>query len=135
MITTTRIGLPAHGLLGLLLCSAETRADEIGSSFIEGLIGAQLVFEGEVVDVRYRPSTASAGDPLRIPHTFVTDRVDRVYKGSLADDGRAGSVDTLTLRFIGGEGTDDEYLMASGLPLFDIGDRDVLMVAGNGESI
>lgn len=124
-----------RGLLGLILLAAglpgSLHADEIGSSFIAGLIRAQLVFEGEVVAVRYRLSTPTAAEPAAIPHTFVTYRIDHIYKGSV--DGGARS--EVTLRFVGGQGANDAYLLASGLPLFDVGDHDVLLAAGNGEAI
>ena len=123
------------GLLALSLFAANVAADEIGSSFIAGLIDAELVFEGEVIGVNYKLSTPTAADPATIQHTFVTYRINRVYKGAVASDARTDTADEITLRFLGGEGTNDEYLMASGVPLFDVGDHDVLMVAGNGDSI
>ena len=131
----TRIRLFAHWFLGLILIAGGASADEAGSSFIEGLIKAQLVFEGEVVDVKYRSSTPTAGDRAAIPHTFVTYRIDRIYKGSVANNTRSEPPATVTLRFIGGEGVNDEYTTVNGQPLFDVGDRDLLMAVGNGENI
>jgi hypothetical protein len=131
----TRIRFFTPWLLGLILIAGSASADEVGSSFIEGLIKAQLVFEGEVVDVRYRLSTPTAVNRAAIPHTFVTYRIDHVYKGSVADNTRSETPATVTLRFIGGEGVNDEYMTVSGQPLFDVGDHDLLMAVGNGENI
>lgn len=87
---------------------------------------AELIFVGQVERIEYR----TAGDPVRkmsvIPHTFVTLRIVRVLHG------RAETRDRITLRFIGGPRPDSTVLLPSHVPLFDIGDRDILFVTGNG---
>lgn len=130
-----RIRFFTQWLLGLILIAGNASADEVGSSFIEGLIRAQLVFEGEVIDVKYRLSTPTTGNRAAIPHTFVTYRIDHTYKGSVANNTRSEIPTTVTLRFIGGEGANDEYMTVSGQPLFDVGDHDLLMTVGNGKNI
>ena len=118
-------------------------ADSLGSSFTEGLITADFIFKGEVVDVSYRNSTPARATESALPHTFVTYRIDQIFKGSIAlpdptSDGRDDppeTPDTLTLRFLGGSAGDDDYMLVSGTPLFDVGDTDVLMVGGNGHKI
>lgn len=86
---------------------------------------AEVIFQGVVEAVGYR-SSVSEETGGGIPHTFVSYRVDSLYKG------RPATQDRLTLRFVGGEGEGSRILMASGVPLFDVGDRDILFVSGNG---
>jgi hypothetical protein len=88
---------------------------------------AELVFEGVVERVDYAFSDDQGGARPRVPHTFVTYHIDRVVRGQAPGD-------TITLRFIGGRGEQAKFLMVSELPLFDVGDRDVLLVTGNGRS-
>lgn len=105
------------------------------SVFEAALIRSELVFEGEVIDVGYAHSTPPVGARHRaLAHTFVTYRVDRIYRGWIADTGRDGS-EFFTLRFMGGVEGDDEYTYVSTIPLFDVGDQDLLMVQGNGRGI
>lgn len=88
---------------------------------------AELVFQGQVVDIQYVQSTPR-GDQVGLPHTFVTYRVDSVLKGTSAGE-------TVTLRFLGGLDPSGKYLRASISPQFDLGDTDILFVKGNGSSI
>jgi len=85
---------------------------------------ADLVFHGEVISVEHRMSEASDDRPDPSPHTFVTYHVTKVMKGHV--DG-----DTITLRFLGGPIDSDRYFKLAGVPLFDKGDEDVLMVKDN----
>lgn len=85
---------------------------------------ADMVFVGTVDRVEYRMS-GEKGDEQRIPHTFVTYNVEKVLQGK-ADDKQ------VTLRFIGGRGEKSAFLSVSNQPMFDAGDRDLLMVADNG---
>jgi hypothetical protein len=116
-----------------------------------------LIFKGEVTKVEYRNSEAvplldptgtpiyEDGNPLyvdgsRLPHTFVTFSVETIYKGSLAS-----RVPEVILRFEGGqsdvpdpnevgpggEPLYNDFLLVSGVPLFDLNDRDFLFVKGN----
>jgi hypothetical protein len=90
---------------------------------------AELVFEGRVVDVTYAPSLPAGPGQRPVAHTFVTYAVDSLLSGT-----NPGS--TVTLRFVGGQDPETHhYLQASIVPQFDVGDRDVLFVAGNGESM
>ena len=87
--------------------------------------GAELIFAGRVVEIRYAASTPSGGSPS-LPHTFVRYQVDEVLHGTHRDP-------YVTLRFFGGwDPASGRYLRVSGVPQFDLGDRDVLFVAGNG---
>ncbi len=85
---------------------------------------SELVFKGTITGIRYRNSNEG------IQHTFVTYRVDDVLKG-------AYGAKTVTLRFIGGvekKGTVVRTLIASNAPAFGVGQQDLLMMKGNGES-
>jgi len=86
-----------------------------------------MVFIGEVVRIDYRMSRASADGLPALPHTFVTYVVHECYTGC-----RPG--DEVTLRFVGGPDERGLVLLASGVPLFDVGDTDLLFVADNGRS-
>ena len=111
---------------------------------------ADFVFKGIVVNVEYRSSESvplldptgrpifdEYGNPVyadgsNMPHTFVTYRVEQVYKGP------PQSPTELTLRFEGGasDNRDPEersYLFVEMYPLFKVGDRDILFVEGNTE--
>src|SRR5690242_1615981 len=63
-------------------------------SLFESVAAADLVFEGVVEQVAYRLSDRSAPDEAAIPHTFVTFKVQRAFKGRAPDGGR------MTLRFL-----------------------------------
>lgn len=85
---------------------------------------ADLVFEGTVASVNYRTSSPARG-AVTTPFTFVSYNVSRVLKGRVS--GRQ-----VTLRFEGGMQNDGRHVVhTSGMPLFDIGDRDILYVQGN----
>jgi hypothetical protein len=87
---------------------------------------SDLVFVGTVTDVSYAPSLEQRNGQ-GIPHTFVTYEVEKVLQGTAEDK-------DVTLRFIGGRGEEASFLAVSDMPMFDKGDRDVLMVSANGTS-
>jgi hypothetical protein len=90
---------------------------------------ADLVFRGVVLDIQYALSEPTGPESVRIPHTFVTYRVDDVLLGPHPGH-------TLTLRFIGGlDETRLRYLVASNAPQFDLEDEDMLFVTGNTKSL
>ena len=109
------------------LCgTAGAAAPEFDGSLREQVAKSDLVFVGNVVDVAY--ATSQPGREGRgVPHTFVTYEVERVLQGEAPGK-------EVTLRFVGGRGEKSAFLAVSGLPMFDLGDRDVLMVADNGLS-
>jgi hypothetical protein len=90
----------------------------------ERVRAAELIVEGTVVAVETRLSDADAASPFPIPHTFVRYRVERVLKGAVENG-------EITLRFVGGPIDRDRFLTLSGAPLFDVGDRDVLLAQSN----
>ncbi|MFK7886079.1 MAG: hypothetical protein AB8G16_04365 [Gammaproteobacteria bacterium] len=81
---------------------------------------ADLVFLGTVKRVDYAPSEGRTA----IPHTFVTYEVERVLHGEAKEK-------FVTLRFLGGWDGKEDFLHYDGAPLFDVGERDILMVANN----
>jgi hypothetical protein len=87
---------------------------------------ADLIFAGVVADVQYRNSDISGPDDVALPHTFVTFAVENVLKGSVANGSH------ITLRFEGGRAGQNKAMLVPGIPLFDVGDRDILFVKGNG---
>lgn len=87
---------------------------------------SQFVAHTRVAQVDYRLSTASPGAPGRLPYTLVTFEVVTPLAGT-----HPGS--TVTLRFAGGPDGQGRVLNVSDYPVFQVGDEDVLFVAGNGE--
>lgn len=80
---------------------------------------------GRVVEIAYRES--QAGEGLMVaPHSFVTYRLEQVLRGEVT--GR-----TLTLRFMGGwDPSTGRVALSPGAPMFQVGDRDILLITGNG---
>jgi hypothetical protein len=87
---------------------------------------ADLIFKGEVVRVESRLSDRKTSSDLAVPHTFVTFSIDRLFKGSSTDG------DYITLRFQGGASRDGRFFHIDGMPIFQVGDQDVLFVKANG---
>lgn len=145
----------------LMVLGAGTRftlASEEDEAFRESVRAAELIFKGHVLSVEYRnskptplldPNThepvidPNTGEPILVdgsdlPHTFVTYRIDRIYKGKVP----IGSPDpcNVTLRVQGGlymphDPNNPEILWVSDTPHFDVGDRDVLLAKGNTSAI
>lgn len=86
---------------------------------------AQLILQGVVTDVAYKNSEATTPGEARIPHTFVTFAIEQTFKGSAAKGGH------ITLRFEGGPDGTGRAMLVPGMPMFDIGDRDILFVSHN----
>ncbi len=84
---------------------------------------ADYIFQGVVTKVEYQVPEQQP----HIPHTFVTFRVEKFIEGGLKQE-------FVTLRFVGGPDNKGRFLLASGIPLFDVGDRDILLVRDNGKS-
>jgi hypothetical protein len=88
---------------------------------------AHAAFVGEVVGIELADVPLKGRGPM--PHTFVTYRVDHAVKGGTPGE-------EVTLRFLGGAAADGvRSLSVSGIPEFDLGDRDLLFVGDdNGRS-
>jgi hypothetical protein len=89
---------------------------------------ADFIFQGVVTNVEYRMSDPSPQGVAQIPHTFVTFKVERLLKGQ-------GNPESITLRFLGGDEGDGKIMTVSHMPLFDVGDRDILLVRRNGKAM
>ena len=86
---------------------------------------AQLILQGVVTNVEYKNSEATSPGQVRLPHTFVTFAIEQTFKGSAANGGH------ITLRFEGGPDGTGKAMLIPGMPMFDIGDRDILFVSHN----
>jgi len=96
-----------------------------GRSVKDILAQCELAFSGSVENIEYALSEPTGPDGVRIPHTFVTYRVDEVLAGEAANG-------WVTLRFVGGLDPETmRYMSSSRTPLFDLGDHDILFVQGN----
>src|SRR5688572_28769419 len=86
---------------------------------------ADAVFIGEVVRIEHQMSEEDP-DGQAMPFTVVTWSVEDGVKG----------VDTdaiYSARFLGGPTPDGKTLSVSEIPEFDMGDRDLLFITGNGD--
>ena len=88
---------------------------------------ANLVIHGKVTSVVFRMSAPGANGSQGIPFTFVTYAASDVLQGTMP----GGSI---TLRFPGGSDGRGGFVDVENVPLFQVGDEDVLFVAGNGEN-
>lgn len=86
---------------------------------------ADAVFIGEVVAIDYQMSEPDESG-VRLPFTVVTWEIEDGIKG--VETGSRHAV-----RFLGGPLDGDKLLEVSEIPQFEIGDRDMLFVARNGE--
>jgi hypothetical protein len=89
---------------------------------------SELVFRGKTLNVQYAQSAKVGNEHESIPHTFVTFKILEVFKGGNKVNSK------LTLRIVGGKRKDGKILDVSSIPLFDLGDDDVLFVKNNGIS-
>lgn len=89
---------------------------------------SELVFRGKTLNVQYAQSAKVGNEHEPIPHTFVTFEILEVFKGGNKVNSK------LTLRIVGGKRKDGKILDVSSIPLFDLGDDDVLFVKNNGIS-
>lgn len=90
---------------------------------------SELAFHGEVTHIDYALSEPTGAEGNRVPFTFVTYEVKEVLRGSF--EGKS-----LTLRFLGGlDRRTMNILTSCTMPQIDVGDEDVLFVAGNGTSM
>ena len=91
---------------------------------------SSLVFYGEVSDVQYRLSKDGT------PHSFVTYNIKKRLRGSIkARKRQAIKEEQVTLRFVGGPVGNGSFFTADRIPIFNIGDRDVLFVRNNQRNV
>ncbi|SLN64950.1 hypothetical protein ROJ8625_03306 [Roseivivax jejudonensis] len=121
-----RISLALLGpLVTFLMLPLAAPAQTGAIPFEDAVARANLVFVGEVASIEYRePQDAPEGTDL--PFTFVTYTVDRVLRGAWEDA-------RITLRFAGGYSPSSGRVSLNPLaPMFRVGNRDLLLVRGNG---
>ena len=106
-------------LLGLAAATA-TAMVVVQRDFPELVGRAEQLVAGTVTDIKQETDAAGA------PATLVTFADLTVLKGDVGD--------TLTLRFYGGEGG-GVVVHIPDMPTFNVGDRAVLFVAGNGRDV
>ncbi len=116
------------GLAALLLPATSALAQDPEKparppTLAHAVAAADAIVRGTVATVAYRLSD----DDERIPHTFVTYRIEDTLRGRA--DG-----DLVTLRFVGGTDGRGRFLSVVGVPMFSPGDQDILMIQGNGTS-
>ena len=115
--------------LALAIAAPVLACDRENHTMQEMVAESDLIFRGVVQDIQYALSSPGGAEQAQIPHTFVTYRVDHVLQG--AEPGAS-----VTLRFIGGfDARSLSFMGASIVPEFDLGDEDVLFVAGNGQQM
>jgi len=119
--------------LGLLLLTFAAIVSDVGSvqassdqlSLKELLAQSEFAFVGRVDKIEYALSEPTGPEGVRVPHTFVTYRVEQVFLG----EAPSGLV---TLRFVGGlDPGKMRYMASTNTPQFDVGDHDILFVQGN----
>lgn len=90
---------------------------------------ADLVFIGRIDEIEYRNSDQRNSKDAVLPHTFVTYEIERILSGTYQNQ-------HLTLRFLGGANSiNGKVLLPQTFPLFSLGNRDILFVRGNGQSV
>lgn len=105
--------------------------DELGEPVVVGYLAdaiqrSDAVIYGEIVDIQHRSLHVFDEVDAPYPHTFVTYEVIEGFKG-----GRPG--ERVTLRFLGGPNEDGTLVMhGSGIPTFDLGERDIVFIRDNG---
>lgn len=81
---------------------------------------SNLVFIGKVKKIEYRNARGGKGEGI-IPYTIVTYSVAEVLRG------RAPGKE-ITMRIVGGADGRGHFLTATGIPIFQAGDQDILFV-------
>jgi hypothetical protein len=119
------LGLMLGAVAAIALGSGTAQASSGRRSLKEMLARSELAFIGRVEKIEYLLSEPTGPEGVRVPHTFVTYRVERMFLGQAP----GGSV---TLRFVGGwDSRKMRYMASSNTPQFDTGDYDILFVEGN----
>ena len=119
------LGLMLGTVAAVALGGGTAQASSGQRSLKEMLARSELAFIGRVEKIEYLLSEPTGPEGVRVPHTFVTYRVEQMFLGQAP----GGSV---TLRFVGGwDSRKMRYMASSNTPQFDMGDYDILFVEGN----
>lgn len=115
------IQLILRGAAVLLFCAVAQATSVIPPTFPELVAEAETIVRGTVVDLRSEEFDSPQGRAIR---SFVTLRVERTLKGPAAP--------TLVLDILGGT-AGKRTLRIPGVPEFQVGQRQIVFVAKNGE--
>lgn len=110
-------------VVALLAAARATPTSVVAPTFDELVSRAESVFVGQVVDVRSSWVNSRAG---RAIVTDVTFSIERTLKGP--------TYARRSLEFLGGT-VGDDTLRVDGIPVFHIGDRDILFVSDTGRPV
>ncbi|MBV5257895.1 hypothetical protein FLX56_05610 [Synechococcus moorigangaii CMS01] len=125
IVTVGLLGIPnnhgfAHSPTNLL-----NTPDAVKTSGLEFLVGeSALIILGEVIDVQYRNSQPTREQPQGLPHTFVTYKVQEVFRGKTPGE-------TITLRVPGGTDGSGGIYMETNAPVFARSQTDILFLDDN----
>jgi len=124
MSALSRRSLLACSLLAVVISAATSGEagafDAPKDTLATRVRAADAIVVATVRDVAYEMSTPSSGAPA-LPFTFVTFEVESVLKGHLAQR-------PLVLRFLGGLFPDGRFFDDPTAPLFDLGEKSILLV-------
>jgi hypothetical protein len=117
-------GLTLSALACACLLSGGIAAPAAAADLNELAAASRFIVHSRVSKIDYTMSQAAKGRPA-VPHTVVTFDVVKSLGGS-------PGASSITLRFIGGPDGRGRFMQASNVPVFQLGDEDVLFVSGNG---
>src|SRR5687767_10408007 len=103
-------------LLALQSALAQSPHDGQGTKLEDLVVKADLIIHGEVLDILYRLSQPSGPEPNGVPHTFVTYKILRTFRGTPPGD-------VVTLRFRGGAVGNGVIVTITSNPFFARGQR------------
>jgi hypothetical protein len=81
---------------------------------------SNLIFLGKAAKIEYRNAHGDKGEGT-IPYTIVTYRINKVLRGKAPGD-------EITLRIVGGPDGSGRFLTATGVPIMQAGDQDLLFI-------
>lgn len=87
---------------------------------------SNLIFLGKAAKVEYRNARGGQGEGP-IPYTIVTYRIGKVLRGNAPGD-------EITMRIIGGPDGSGRFLTASGVPIIQEGDQDLLFIGDTADA-
>ena len=101
-------------------------ADGNGNSAEKMVASSDLIFFGQVVDIKYRTSRPTDQEPNGIPHTFVTYQIEDILRGKAPNE-------KIVMRFTGGSDGRGGIYTQTTTPSFANGQSDILFVKGGGQ--
>jgi len=87
---------------------------------------SNLVFVGKAAKVEYRNARGDRGEGL-VPYTIVTYRIGKVLRGKAPGE-------EITMRIVGGPDGSGRFLTASGIPIIQAGDQDLLFIGDTADA-